>query len=136
MRGGGNMMKKIIGILVCMLFLFSTLPVVASNAFDKNSENSYLKLNNNPTPINFNLLYGKIINPRFEVAVSGEKGYYFTAIDVKSIYIGWDSEDGFKSEIEYLTSGQFYIELKVLLFHGFMTKNYIFCCGFNLNDVD
>ena len=123
-------MKKIIGILVSMLFLFSALPVVATNDFDKNCKNSFLKLNNNAIPFQCNLVYGKIINHGLTVSVDGEKGYYFTAIDFKSIFFGWDSEDGFTNSIEYFTSGEFYIEKDVLLFHGFITKNYIICYGF------
>ncbi len=128
MRSGGNNMKKIVGIIVCMLFLFSVLPVVASNDFDKNNENSFLKLNDNINHGVFWILYGKIIYNGI-VDIDSEKHYNISIIDVKFLIFSWDSENGSHFEKGQHEGGYIFMEKGSFLCHGILTKNYIFYCN-------
>ena len=118
------MRKKIIGIFVCMLFLFSTLPVVTSTKLDKNSEKSFLKSNNNIKNFEIYIEYGKVINNGL-----GDYGfgwfYEVIPIDVKDIYIRWDYENGFYIEKGNVSPDPIYMQVGSFLFHGFLTKNYM-----------
>ena len=127
------MKKKIVGIFICMLFLFSTLPVVNGADYpNNNNENSLQKSDNNIKFFEFGMFYGRIIYNGIEY--SGLVYLYnMTAINVKAIYICWDKEHGLQIEKGVLYQDcLFYRPVGSFLFHGFITKNYVFWYGFKL----
>jgi hypothetical protein len=128
------MKKKIVGVLICMLFLFSTLPVVNSADSNKNSENSLLKSDKCIIGFTFIITYGRIINHGLEY-----RGYFdgwcfnITPINLKYMGFFWDVYNGFSIEKEIITEDQHYIPQDLFYGHGFITKNYMFFCILLLN---
>jgi len=128
-------MKKIFGIIICMLFLFSTIPIVnGTDCPNNNNENSLQKSDNNIQGFEFGMTYGRIIYNGIEYS-----GLYYlhnmTAINVKATYLLWSTENGleeFNIGKVYDEGEIFYIPVGYFLFHGFIIKNYVFWCGFKL----
>jgi hypothetical protein len=130
-------MKKIVGIIICILFLFSTFPIVDSTDSDKtNIESSLHKTDSSIQGFAFGMLYGSIINNGIEY--SGlYLVYNLSAINVNGIYLYWDKDDPYLNEFHFgrvYEEGEiFYEPLINFLFHpGFVTKNYIFWIGFEV----
>ena len=120
-------LKKIIGILICMLFLFSSLPVVNSADSNKNGENHLLKSDDCIQLVKFIIEYGRIINHGLEVTgFPFGWCYNITPINLRYTNFIWKYKSGFYTEKGILDEDTYYIPKDFFPSHGFISKNYIF----------
>ena len=121
------MLKKLIGIFICMLFLFSALPVVNGRDSDKNYENLLVKSFDSIPMVKFTIEYGKIINHGLEVTgFPFGWCYNITPVNLRYTNFIWNIENGFYTEKEILDEDTYYIPKDLFPFHGFISENYIF----------
>jgi hypothetical protein len=120
------MIKKILGIFICMLFLFSTLPVVAGAELDKNNEEFILKPNDR-LGLGLMMVWGRIIF-HGEEYVDGYLCYNVTPIDAWFLLIA-PMSDGF--EFYRIIDNPCYI-MKGVFLNDFITKNYMFLWYFGI----
>jgi len=134
------MKKKIIGIFICLLFLFSTLPVVASADVDENNEEPLMKTDDNEFQINefyfyFVIYYGKIVYngeeyvdfPYYEIC------YNITPITLRGLGIVKTYYYGFFPIFGKVPFDPWFIPKSE--FHGFIGKNYIFGIAYNISII-
>ena len=125
------MKKKIVGIYICMLLIFSSLPLVSGVNLDKNIKELLLKTNGANYLINETMifiLYGRIVYNGEEIH-NGYMCYNFTPINVILVGLWWTSDKGFFIRNEKVTEDPCYIAQTDLI-HGFVGKNYMFLLGF------
>ena len=122
------MKKKLFGIFICTLVLFSILPTVAGVNLEKLSVESLLlkKDNNNPTGgFEFLLIYGRIIYLGKEVH-NNYTYYNITPIRLSMRQIVWDPGYGFVINLIVITDDKPTLIPKDFLEHGFVGKNFMF----------
>ncbi len=122
------MKKKMFGIFICMLFLFSTLPTIQGTGILVNKEESLLKSNDVSYPTGFlfiEIAFGRIIYNGEELM--GEPWgmcYNITPINAKGVGIGIG--EGFDFSIQWfkITDNPSYISQNMT--KGFIGNHYMF----------
>ena len=125
------MRKKLLGIFICVLFLFSTYPVVIGADNDKKIEEPLLRVNdkNNAFPFfEFSLLWGIIILER-----ETPSSYIIKPIFVREKVFGYDIGSGFYGwRGTYINTDLASIP-KDYYNHGFVHNIFMFIWGFDKN---
>jgi len=127
------MKNKIVGIFICMLFLFSALPIVTGANIKNNKQESLLmKKDANHTSIGFDfmILYGKIVF-NGEVVKDNLTYYNITPVSLKQIEFMWVPGNGFGDGSMKITQNPFMFP-KNLLRHGYVRNDSVFLWGFNI----
>ena len=122
------MRKKIIGILVCMLFLFSILPTIQGSDIFVNKEESLLKSNHVSYPTGFLFIeigFGRILyNGEELMDEPWGMCYNITPINAKVVGIGIGECFDFSIQWFKITDNPSYISKNMT--KGFIGKNYMF----------
>jgi len=123
--------KELIGIFVCMLFLFSSLPAVQSTNIDNNKIEPVLKTNytNNQWGFIYVAYFGIIKNngEEFREEPLWCMCYNVTPINARFIGIAYSKEVGFSIDNQKITDEPFYIPKDGIDWNlGFIGKNLMF----------
>lgn len=125
------MKKKMFGIFICMLFLFSTLPTIhGSEIFVNNEDNSSIK--NKVTNIFIEIAYGRI-------KYNGEElkdepwgmCYNITPINVKMVAIGIGEKFDFSVDFFKITDNPAYISQNMT--RGYIGKHFMFLWNYSVS---
>ena len=123
-------MKKIVGIIICMLFLFSTLPTVPGTNLEKIDKELLSEINDssNNNRYIFGIYIGTFILNGIEYG-NGFWWYNVTPINLKAPAIIYVNEQ-FYFLNEIITENPAYIN-KDIFNHGFVGNNFMFIWGFS-----
>ena len=117
----------VVGIFICMLVLFSTVPVVASAELDKDNEELFLKPNDY-IGLGLMMVWGQIIF-NGEEYVNGYLCYNITPINTWHLLIAYKLPPMF--EFYRIFNNPCYLWKEVFT-NGFITKNYMCLWYFGL----
>ncbi len=120
------MNKKIVGIFIMMLFLFSALPRVAGTNHKNEIQESLMttkNYNNLINPFHFVLMYGRI-KYNGEAIMNNQTCYNVTPIFLRYRLMAWDPTDGFFYGYCIVTSNPYYIPKDY--FTGFIGEKFLF----------
>jgi len=124
-------MKKIIGIFICMLFLFSILPAIQGANPEKISEKPLQTENNSNYLINgliLGIVYGKIVYNGEELRDEPYgMCYNVTPINVRIIVISYIFGQEFNIQKDGIYVNPLYISQN--MWHGFVGKHFLFLWG-------
>ena len=120
--------KKIMGIFVCMLFLFSTLPTIQGNNVLDNKEESLLKSNDVSYPNGFLFIeigFGRIIYNGEEL-MDEPWGICYNITPINAKIVGIGIGEGFDLSFQWfkISDNPSYISQNMT--KGFIGKNYMF----------
>jgi hypothetical protein len=125
------MKKKMFGIFICMLFLFSTLPTIhGSEILVNNEDNSSIK--NKVTNIFIEIAYGRI-------KYNGEElkdepwgmCYNITPINVKMVAIGIGEKFDFSVDFFKITDNPAYISQNMT--RGYIGNHFMFLWNYSVS---
>ncbi len=122
------MYKKIVGIFICTLFLFSALPTVTGTNHINKIQESLLTIKNANAPINpfsFELIYGRV-KYNGEDYIDDALYHNITPIFLRYRAIAWNPDVGFYYTYIIITEDPLFIPKDDSYFTGFVGKNYIF----------
>ena len=125
------MIKKIVGICICILFLFSTYPVVIGANHNKKIEESLLTVNDDANVFpgfEFSLLYGIIALER-----ETPSSYIIKPIFVREKVFGYDIGSGFYGWMGTYINTELASIPKDYYNHGFVHNIFMFIWGFDKN---
>lgn len=120
------MKKKVIGIFICTLFLFSSLPTITGTNINKNIEKSLLMTkdsNNIISGFSFIIFYGRIVY-HGEVVNNNQTYYNITAIFLRLREIAWVPGHEFASVFSIIADERLMFP-KDWMDQGFIGNNYM-----------